>query len=116
VAEEGRGQNEVIQQVNPTANTAANARANPPANATANATSNIANNAANAASTQLNVAANPRQNTGAQPLPAQANHAKRSQRRRVQDEVEIACCTNYDRDDGFPDPLNANNLVHRELF
>jgi hypothetical protein len=72
VAEEGRGENEVIQPVNPTANAAAN----PPASAAANDAGNVANNTANAAGTQPNITANPRQNVGAQPPPAQANHAK----------------------------------------
>jgi hypothetical protein len=53
VAEEGRGENEVVQPANLAANTAANAPANPaanaPANAPANAVGNAANNAANAA-------------------------------------------------------------------
>jgi hypothetical protein len=53
VAEEGRGENEVVQPVNPTTNAAANAPANPavnaPANALANATGNVANNTANVA-------------------------------------------------------------------
>jgi hypothetical protein len=96
VAEEGRGENEVIQQLNPTANAAAN----PPANA-----------ATNAAGAQPNVAANPRQNSGAQPSSAQANDARGSQRRRVRDEVEISRHANYDRDHGVPDPLDANNPV-----
>jgi hypothetical protein len=48
VAEEGRGENEVMQWDNPAANAAANA----PANAAANAMGNVANNAANAANTQ----------------------------------------------------------------
>jgi hypothetical protein len=75
VAEEGQGDNEVVLPVNP----AANASANPPANAAANAAGNIANNAANAASAQPNVAANPRQNAGAQPPLVQPNHAEGSQ-------------------------------------
>jgi hypothetical protein len=45
VAEEGRGENEVVQLVN----LAANAATNPPANAAANAAGNVANNAANTA-------------------------------------------------------------------
>jgi hypothetical protein len=36
VPEEGQGENEVVQQVNPTANVAANAAANPLANTAAN--------------------------------------------------------------------------------
>jgi hypothetical protein len=79
VAEEGQGENEVVLPVNPAANAAANASANPPANAAANAAGNVANNAANAASAQPNVAANPRQNAGAQPPPVQPNHAEGSQ-------------------------------------
>jgi hypothetical protein len=42
VAEEGRGQNEVVQPVNPAANTATNAPANPAANAPSNALANVA--------------------------------------------------------------------------
>jgi hypothetical protein len=52
VAEEGRGENEVMQPGNPAANAAANAPANPSANAPANASANAANNAANAANIQ----------------------------------------------------------------
>jgi hypothetical protein len=111
VAEEGRGENEVVPPVNPATNAAANAAANPPANAAANATGNVANNAANATGTQPNAAANPRQNAGAQPPPAQANHAEGSQRRRIRDKVEIARCANYVRDHGVPDPLDANNPI-----
>jgi 3-oxoacyl-ACP reductase-like protein len=67
VAEEGRGQNEVVQPVIPAANVAANAPANPVANAPANpsdnapanATGNVTNNAANATNIQTNVIANP---------------------------------------------------------
>jgi hypothetical protein len=119
VAEEGRGENEVVQPVNPAANptanhaanVAANATANPPTNVTANAVSNVANNAANDACAQPNIATNPRQNAGAQPLSAQANHAEGSQRRNVRDEVEIARHANYDRDHGVPYALDANNPV-----
>jgi hypothetical protein len=53
VAEEGGGENEVVQPANPAANAAANALANTAANALANAPANavdnIVNNAANAA-------------------------------------------------------------------
>jgi hypothetical protein len=63
VAKEGRSENEVVQPINPVANAAANAAANPPANTAGN----ITNNAANAAGAIPNVAANQRQNTGAQP-------------------------------------------------
>jgi hypothetical protein len=77
VAEEGRGENEVVQLVNPAANVAANAPTNPaanaPANASANAAVNVVNNAANATNIQGNVVANPRQNVGAQPPPVQVN-------------------------------------------
>jgi hypothetical protein len=55
--------------------------------------------------------ANPRQNTGAQPPPVQANHAKGSQRRCIRDEAEIARHANYDRDHGVPDALDANNPI-----
>jgi FtsZ-interacting cell division protein ZipA len=74
VAEEGRGENEVMQPTNPAANAAANA----PANAATNTAGNVVNNAANAANIQTGVAANPRQNAGAQPPPVQANHAEGS--------------------------------------
>jgi hypothetical protein len=50
VAEEGQGENEVMQPVNPAANAAADAPANPAANAPANAP---ANTAGNIATTQL---------------------------------------------------------------
>jgi hypothetical protein len=40
MAEEGRGENEVVQPVNPAANAAANAPANPAANAPANPAAN----------------------------------------------------------------------------
>jgi hypothetical protein len=59
VAEEGRGENEVVQPVNSAANVATNAAVNPPANAAVNAAGNVANNAANAAGTQPKVTANP---------------------------------------------------------
>jgi hypothetical protein len=53
VAEEGRGENEVVHPVNPAANVVANAPANPaangPENAPANAIGNVAKNAANVA-------------------------------------------------------------------
>jgi hypothetical protein len=98
VAEEGRGENEVMQSAdsaanaaaNPAANPAPNAAANPLANATANVVGNVADNAANAPGAQANTAANPRQNAGAQPPSVQANHTEGSQRRRIRDEVEIA--------------------------
>jgi FtsZ-interacting cell division protein ZipA len=94
VAEEGRGENEVLQPANPAANTAANAPANPaanaPANAPTNAAGNAANNAANAANIQGNPAPNPRCNAGAQPPSVQADRAERSQRHRIRDEFEIA--------------------------
>jgi hypothetical protein len=94
VSEEGRGENEVVQPVNPAANAAANAPANPAANAPANAPANVAgnvvNNAANAANVQGNVAPNPRHNAGAQPSPVQANRAEGSQCHHIRDEVEIA--------------------------
>jgi hypothetical protein len=94
VAEEGRGENEVVQPANHAANAAANApanhAANAPANAPANAAGNAANNAANAANIQGNAAPNPRHNVGAQPPPVQANRVEESQRHRIRDEVEIA--------------------------
>jgi hypothetical protein len=94
VAEEGRGENEVAQPVNPAANAAANAPANPAANAPtndpANAVGSVVNNAANAANVQENIAPNPRHIAGAQPPLVQANRAERSQRHRTRDEVEIA--------------------------
>jgi hypothetical protein len=71
VAEEGRGENEVVQPVNPVANVAANAPAKPmanaPKNAPANTAGNIINNIANATNIQGNAAPNPRHNAGAQP-------------------------------------------------
>jgi hypothetical protein len=83
MAEEGRGENEVVQPVNPAANVAANAPANPTANAPANALTNVAgnvvNNAANTANIQGNTAPNPRHNAGAQPPPVQAHRAEGSQ-------------------------------------
>jgi hypothetical protein len=100
-----------VQLVNPAASAAANATANPPSNAAANAAGNVINNAANAASAQPNVTANQGQNAGAQPPPAQANHAEGSQRRHVRDEVEITRRANYDHDLGVPDALDANNPV-----
>jgi hypothetical protein len=115
VAEEGRGENEVAQPVNPAANAAAYAPANPaanaPANDPANAAGNIVNNAANAANVQANVAPNPRHNAGAQPPLIQANRVEGSQRHRVRDEVEIARHVNYDREHGVPDALDANNPI-----
>jgi hypothetical protein len=100
VSEEGRGENEVVQPVNPAANVAANAPANPganaPANDPANATGNVANNTANTANVQGNTAKNPRHNAGAQPPQIQANRAEGSQRQRIRDEVEIARRANCD--------------------
>jgi hypothetical protein len=94
VAEEGLGENEVAQPVNPAANAAANVPANPVANAPANDSVNVAgniiNNAANTANVQANIAPNPRHNVGAQPPPVQANRVEGSQRHRIRDEVEIA--------------------------
>jgi hypothetical protein len=46
VAEEGRGENKVMQSANPAANAAANAPANPVTNAPANAPANVAGKAA----------------------------------------------------------------------
>jgi hypothetical protein len=112
VAEEGRGENEVVQPVNPAANVAANAATNPPANAAANVAGNVANNTANAAGAQQqNVATNTGQNVSAQPAAAQANYPQSSQRRRIQDKVEIARRAKYDRDNGVPDPLDANHPI-----
>jgi hypothetical protein len=121
VAEEGRGENEVIQPVNQAANAAANAQANTaanapanpapnaPANVPANTAGNVVNNAANAVNIQENIATNPRHNAGAQPLPVQASHGEGSQH--IRDEVEIARRANYDRDHGVPDALDANNPI-----
>jgi hypothetical protein len=115
VAEEGRGENEVAQPVNPAANAATNAPANPAANALANdpanTAGNVVNNAANAANVQANIAPNPRHKAGAQPPPVQANRAEGSQRHRIRDEVEIARRANYDREHGVPDALDANNPI-----
>jgi hypothetical protein len=115
VAEEGQGENEVVQQVNPTANAAASAPANPAANvlanAPANATGNVVNNVANAANVQGNITANPRHNTGTQPPPVQGNRAEGSQCQRRRDKVEIAQHANYDRERGVPDALDANNPI-----
>jgi hypothetical protein len=115
VAEEGRGENEVVQPVNPAANTAANAPANPvanaPANAPANAAVNIVNNIANAANIQGNAGPNPRHNAGAQPPPVQGNCAEGSQHHRIRDKVEIAWRANYNCEHGVPDALDANNPV-----
>jgi hypothetical protein len=114
VAEEGTGENEVMQPANPTANAPTNAPANPaakaPANALANA-GNAANNSANTANIQGNHAPNPRRNTGAQPPPVQPDHAEGSRQHRIRDEVEIARRANYDREHGAPDPLDANNPI-----
>jgi hypothetical protein len=115
VAEEERGEKEVVQPVNPTANVAANAPVNPtanaPANTPANAAGNVVNNAANAANTQGNAVANLGQNAGAQPPPTQANRIEGSQRQRIRDEVDIERHANYDREQGVPDALDANNLA-----
>jgi hypothetical protein len=115
VAEEGRGENEVAQPVNPAANAAANAPANPaanaPANAPANAAGNAANNVANAANIQGNASPNPRHNAGAQPPLVQANRAEGSQCHRIRDEVEIARRANYDCEHRVPDALDANNPI-----
>jgi hypothetical protein len=111
VAEEGQGENEVVQPVNPAANAAANAPVNPASNALANAIGNVANNAANAAKIQGNIVANPVQNAGTQPPPIQVNRVEGSQRQRIRDEVEIARPANYDREHGASSALNANNPV-----
>jgi hypothetical protein len=111
VAEEGRGENEVMQLANPAANTVANAPANPAANALANAPANAANNAANAANIQGNPPPNPRCNVGAQPPPIQADRTEGSRRHHIRDEVEIAWRANYDREHGVPDDLDANNPI-----
>jgi hypothetical protein len=108
MAEEGRGENEVMQPANPAANAAANALANPTTNALANAPANVGNAAINAANTtniQGNPAPNPRRNAGAQPPPVQPDHAEGSQRHRIKDEVEIAQRANYDREHGAPSSL-----------
>jgi hypothetical protein len=121
VAEEGLGENKVMQPVNPTANATANApanaaanapanlAANAPVNAPGNTANNVTNNAANAANVQGNAAANLRPNGGAQPPPVQANRAEGSQY--IRDEVEIAWRTNYDRDHGVPDTPDANKPI-----
>jgi hypothetical protein len=119
VAEEGRGENEVVQPVNPAtnaaanapANTAANALANLAANAPANVVSNVVNNASNAANIQGNVIPNPRHNAGAQPPPVQAHRAEGCQHHHIRYEVEIARRANYDREHGVPDALDANNPI-----
>jgi hypothetical protein len=111
VAEEGRGENEVVQPVNPAANAVANAPANPVANSPANAVGNVVNNPANAANIQGNIAPNPRHNAGAQPPLAQAHRAEWSQRHRIIDEVEIARRASYDHEHGVPDALDANNPI-----
>jgi hypothetical protein len=114
-AEEGRGENEVVQPVNPAANAAANAPANPTANATTNAPANVVgnvvNNAANAANIQGNATPNSRHNAGAQPPLVQANRAEGSQHHCIRDEVEIARRANYDREHGVPDALDANKPI-----
>jgi hypothetical protein len=105
VAEEGSGENEVMQPANHAANAAANAPANPAANA-----GNAANNAANAANIQGNPAPNPRRNAGAQPPPVQPDHAKGIRRHRIRDEVEIDGRANYDLEHGALDPIQATDL------
>jgi hypothetical protein len=106
VDEEGRGENEVAQPVNPATNAATDAPINPAANATdnaptnpvanapandpANADGNVVNNATYVANVQANVTLNPRHNARAQPPPAQANRAEGRQRHRIRDEVETA--------------------------
>jgi hypothetical protein len=55
VAEEGRGENKVVQPANPAANVAANVPANPAANAPANALVNVAGNAVNNATNAANI-------------------------------------------------------------
>jgi hypothetical protein len=115
VAEEGRGENEVMQPGNPAANTAAYAPANPAANAPANTPANAAgyatNNAANAANIQGDPAPNPRRNAGAQPPPVPADRAEESRRHSIRDEVEIARRANYDCEHRVPDALDANNPI-----
>jgi hypothetical protein len=67
VAEEGGGENEVVQPVNIVANTAAN----PATNVAGHAAGNAVNNAANATGAQQqNVTGNAGQNARAQPPPA----------------------------------------------
>jgi hypothetical protein len=116
VAEKGRGENEVLQPVNPIANAATNAPANPAANAPANAPAivagNVINNAANAANVQGNAAPNPRDNARAQPPPVMANRAEGSGCHRIRDEVEIARRAIYDREHGVPYAFDANNPIH----
>jgi hypothetical protein len=115
VAEQGRGENQVAQPVNPTANAAANAlanaAANAPANAPGNAAGNAVNNTANATNIQENAAPNPGYNAGAQPPLIQASRAEGSQRHHIRDEVEIARRANYDREHGVPDALDTNNPI-----
>jgi hypothetical protein len=114
VAEEGRGENEVMQPANPAASAAANAPANPAANAPGNAPTNAgntANNAANAVNIQGNPAPNPRRDVGAQPPPVQPDRVEGSRRHRIRDEVKIARRANYDREHGAPKPLDANNPI-----
>jgi hypothetical protein len=111
VAEDGRGENEVMQPANPAANAAANATSNPVANAPANGPTNAANNAASAANIQGNPPPNPRRNARVQPPLVQADRAEGSWRHCIRDEVEIARRANYDREHGVPDPLDANNPI-----
>jgi hypothetical protein len=53
---------------------------------------------------------------GAQSPPVQANHPQSSQRQHVQDELEIAWRANYDRDNGVPNPLDANHPIQATDF
>jgi hypothetical protein len=108
VAEEGRGENEVVQSVNLAANVATNAAANTMGNAPRNAQNNVANTTR---AQQQNAAANVGQNAGAQPPPVQANCPQSSQRQRIRDEAEIARRANYGRGNGVPDPLDANHPI-----
>jgi hypothetical protein len=116
VAEQGGGENKVGQQVNAAANAttypAVNVAANPAANVTANAAGNVVNVANVVGVRQQNVTGNARQNAGAQPPPVQANQS--SQRQRIRDEVEIACCTNYDCEKRVLDPLDANHASKQQ--
>jgi hypothetical protein len=90
VAEEGSGENEVMQPANPAANAAAHTPANPVANAPTNAPANAgnaANNAANATNIQGNPAPNPRRNAGAQLPPVKPDRAEGSRHHRIRDEA-----------------------------
>jgi hypothetical protein len=104
-----------MQPTNPATNAAANAAANPVANAPANAPANAgnaANNAANAANIQGNPAPNPRCNARDQPPPVQPDHAERSWRHRIRDEVEIAPRANYDCDANNPIKATDLRIMH----